>query len=181
MEDTKRHELFGGAITAVGPSNLVDASDIRPVPDAQEVFLYPTGNGNSIIVESLMRVDEEDPKKAIRFIFLGSAEDTDALGPRVELVSDPIHAGLEDSSTPSPVILHGTQTVIKSRSRPPERVLILMALYRLEHKRTDLLVTFNIPLDGPDGATSQATIDATKLQFDCFTRSLRIVDFGLFA
>ena len=34
--------LYGGAITVSLPSTLIDASDVRQVPDHQEVFLSPT-------------------------------------------------------------------------------------------------------------------------------------------
>ena len=32
-------ELFGGAITATLPNEIVDASELRQVPDTQEVFI----------------------------------------------------------------------------------------------------------------------------------------------
>jgi hypothetical protein len=73
-------DLFGGAITAVLPSRLIDASyvltlsyefylpffsNIRQIPDTQEVFLYPESNV-SIIVEILERVAPTTFAESIR-------------------------------------------------------------------------------------------------------------------
>ncbi len=41
-------------------------SDLRQVPDTQEVFLYPD-SGVSIIFEVLQRVDKEDDQDAARY------------------------------------------------------------------------------------------------------------------
>lgn len=38
---SRKYDLFGGAITVDLPPGLIDASDLRQVPDTQEVFLSP--------------------------------------------------------------------------------------------------------------------------------------------
>lgn len=43
-------DLFGGAISADIPSSFVDASNIRPIPSHQEVFVSSDSN-DSIIIE----------------------------------------------------------------------------------------------------------------------------------
>jgi len=71
--------LFGGAIIAYMAEGLLDVScvsvsslksttdhppsDLRQVPDTQEVFLDPQSNV-SFILEVLVRVDPNDPKDA---------------------------------------------------------------------------------------------------------------------
>ena len=71
--------LFGGTITAYMPEGLIDVScvsnlepemyhsplpsDLRQVPDTQEVFLDPQSNV-SLILEVLVRVDPHDLKDA---------------------------------------------------------------------------------------------------------------------
>ena len=57
-----------------------------------------------------------------------------------------------------------------------------MALYRVEEKPIDLVVTFNVPLTSADGGAVDAReLQTTEQQFNTFIRSLKIVDFGLFA
>ena len=71
--------LFGGAITAYMPEGLLDVScvsisdlkcttdhppsDLRQVPDTQEVYLDPQSNV-SLILEILVRVEPNDLKDA---------------------------------------------------------------------------------------------------------------------
>ena len=63
VPDTKfgRRELYGGAITATLPdqSILLDASDLRQVPDHQEVFLARTSL-MSVVVETNQRYEGDD-------------------------------------------------------------------------------------------------------------------------
>ncbi|KAL9042710.1 MAG: hypothetical protein Q9214_003700 [Letrouitia sp. 1 TL-2023] len=51
----RNFELWGGAITASLPSNCLDATNFRPVPDHQEVYFAPNGR-YSIIIDLLNRV-----------------------------------------------------------------------------------------------------------------------------
>lgn len=51
--------LYGGSIKVVLPSNFIDASDFRQVPDNQEVFVNDNNN-DSIVFDILERVNAED-------------------------------------------------------------------------------------------------------------------------
>ncbi|KAL3446599.1 hypothetical protein BJX65DRAFT_296187 [Aspergillus insuetus] len=51
-------ELYGGAINAGIPEGWLDASDLRQIPDHQEIFLSPTTLSN-LIIEINQRVSEE--------------------------------------------------------------------------------------------------------------------------
>jgi len=54
-------DLFGGAITAHIPASFEDASNHRPVPDTQEVFVSRTYDTDiSIIFDILQRVPGSD-------------------------------------------------------------------------------------------------------------------------
>jgi hypothetical protein len=56
-----------------------------------------------------------------------------------------------------------------------------MALFRVEDKRVDLVVTFNVPIEShDDGAVGEEGWKEMQIHFEAFVRSLRIVDFGLF-
>lgn len=58
-----------------------------------------------------------------------------------------------------------------------------MALYRLESKGIDLVVTFNVPIAavGEKAAVDSKESEQAQSDFETFARSLNIVDFGLFA
>ena len=71
----KTRELYGGAITVDFPTDAVDSSDLRQIPDHQEVFLRPK-NLTSFIFEineyqtqetvaNLVETQGEDPNSSI--------------------------------------------------------------------------------------------------------------------
>ncbi|KAF9562161.1 Mog1p/PsbP-like protein [Agrocybe pediades] len=172
-------ELFGGAITATTAQDLVDASDVRQVPDTQEVFMYRDSNV-SIVVEILEQVEPSHFNDTIRFHFDSLTHDNSAENTQVETVYRVPNDRGDD--TPSATILKGIQFVPKFNHTTPDKVQILMALYRIEEKSIDLVVTFNIPLQVVGGgAVDQRQLEKAQADFDVFSRSLRIVDFGLFA
>ncbi|KAJ7219071.1 hypothetical protein GGX14DRAFT_434458, partial [Mycena pura] len=174
-------QLFGGAITAVAPANLVDASDLRQVPDNQEVLLYPDSSV-SIIVEVLERVDAADHDSAARFHFDSLAHDNSADSAVVDAVA--VIPNTRNDGTPPAITLSGVQSVAKFNKADRDQVRVLMGLFRVENKRVDLVVTFNIPMQSHDsGAVDERGWKATQIYFDAFdafVRSLCIVDFGLF-
>ena len=57
-----------------------------------------------------------------------------------------------------------------------------MCLYRIEEKKVDLVVTFNVPIETADGTgVGTEGLELAQQDFDTFVTSLRIVDYGLFA
>lgn len=84
--------------------------------------------------------------------------------------------------TPSPIALYGTQLVQKFNRASADDVRVLMALYRVETKGVDLVLTMNVPItSSDDGAVGEEGFTTARADFDSAVRSLRIVDFGLFA
>jgi hypothetical protein len=73
------------------------------------------------------------------------------------------------------------QMVKKFNRAYADEVRVCMALYRVESKAIDLVVTCNIPLKSERGSMGEAELTAVQADFDVFVRSLRIVDHGLFA
>ncbi|KAI0781146.1 Mog1p/PsbP-like protein [Trametes elegans] len=172
-------ELFGGAITAILPTTLLDASDFRQVPDTQEVYLSPT-SGVSIIVEVLQSVDATDLREAAGQHFDALAHDNDAKSQNVNETTD--LANDSNGATPNPVVLYGTQHVQKFNRTAADEVRILLALYRVPQKNVDLVLTMNVPMTSEDGgAVSEDDWGAARDVFNVAARSLRIVDYGLFA
>lgn len=83
--------------------------------------------------------------------------------------------------TPSPVVLYGSQLIRKFNREVEDDVRILLALYRIEDKAVDLVLTMNVPMRNEGGTSSERDFHASKEVFDTAVRSLRILDFGLFA
>eukprot|EP00547_Thalassionema_nitzschioides_P005034 CAMPEP_0194207844 /NCGR_PEP_ID=MMETSP0156-20130528/6477_1 /TAXON_ID=33649 /ORGANISM="Thalassionema nitzschioides, Strain L26-B" /LENGTH=235 /DNA_ID=CAMNT_0038934705 /DNA_START=79 /DNA_END=783 /DNA_ORIENTATION=- len=81
----RRSELFGGAITMFIPTTWRDVSDVRQVPDHQEVYQDCTftcgtkkneieGTGGCIVIEILERQEEVDDTEAAKYFFTDLAE-----------------------------------------------------------------------------------------------------------
>ncbi|KAG8931106.1 hypothetical protein FRC02_003186 [Tulasnella sp. 418] len=176
-------ELFGGAITIDYPAGLIDASDLRQIPDTQEVYLSRNSDV-SYIVEILEKVEANDPKEAAIFHFESLAHDNNAVSKTISSVTD--HSGGDFSAgpegTPLPVVLVGTQQVPKYNRTVPDTVEIFMALYRVVEKNTDIVFTMNIPVvtNEGDGDVGSIGVEAAKPIFERAVRSFKIVDFGLF-
>ncbi|KIK59693.1 hypothetical protein GYMLUDRAFT_44129 [Collybiopsis luxurians FD-317 M1] len=176
---TQTLSLFGGAITATAPSELIDASDLRQIPDTQEVFLFPESS-ISIIVEILQRVESSENSDAVKFHFSSLAHDNDAESSQV--VSVDVNPNDRGDPTPSAVVLSGIQHIRKFNRTALDEVRILMSLYRVVEKGIDLIVTFNVPIVSEDGgAVDENKFEVVQNQFNVFIRSLRIGDFNLFA
>jgi len=117
-----------------------------------------------------------------KFHFDSLGHDNDAQSSEIKSISHPLNAHNEDDKTPIPIILEGLQQVPKFNQQAPDTVQILMAVYRIEQKNTDLVVTFNIPKLVQQGSQiEEKTQLAAAEHFKIFVKSLQIVDLGLFA
>jgi hypothetical protein len=115
-----------------------------------------------------------------RFHFDSLAYDNEARQTEIESIETIVND--RGDGTPSAIRLSGLQDIMKFNKPNPDKVRIWMALYRVEEKPIDIVVSFNVPLDAHDGgAVSQDQLSATLADFDRFTRSFCIKDFGLFA
>ncbi|KAI0029825.1 Mog1p/PsbP-like protein [Vararia minispora EC-137] len=171
-------DLFGGAITASLPTALIDASELRQIPDTQEVFLSPTSD-ISIILEVLSSVPPSILADAAKFHFDSLAHDNDATSSTIQSVTTlPNDRG---DSTPSPTVLVGTQKVAKFNAIAADDVYILLALYRVADKNVDLVLTMNVPTRGADATENERRLAEAKGVFSAAVRSLSVVDYSLFA
>ncbi|KAN0059823.1 hypothetical protein ACQY0O_008397 [Thecaphora frezii] len=182
-------QLFGGAITAEFPVGFLDASELRQIPDNQEVLIR-NDSDVSCIVEVLQLATEEGAGDgldgAIRFHFGSLAHDNSASSFSIESVRhpDPATPSQERNGepTPEPSLLVGTQVIKKfgKASEPDDLVRIRLALWRLESKKIDLVMSFNEPL-GKVGEASQVTSEEIDSAFEQAAKNLRIRDWSLFA
>jgi len=134
----------------------IDASDIREIPDNQEVWLSPTGD-ESIIVEIVERQDLPDAD-APGFYFGDLAQTNGADGPglaaiegvvEVTAVNAPQLLGdaRPQASGARAFVVSGWQRVAKFKEDEGARneVCIRLAVVRLPAAGTDVLVTVNAP------------------------------------
>jgi hypothetical protein len=82
--------------------------------------------------------------------------------------------------TPSPIVLKGTQLVRKSNSTVPDTIQILLAVFRVENKSVDLVLSMNIPLQTAEGNIDNIIYQRAQDDFMASAESLRIEDFSLF-
>jgi hypothetical protein len=89
---------------------------------------------------------------------------------------------VHQDNTPQPTLLHGTQLVSKFNSTETDEVHILLALYRVESKEVDFVMSMNIPTKSSDGgAVNSAGLAEAEKMFETAAHSLKIIDNGLFA
>ncbi|KIJ69478.1 hypothetical protein HYDPIDRAFT_80300 [Hydnomerulius pinastri MD-312] len=182
MSHRQARGFFGGAIVAELPADLLDASDIRQVPDTQEVFLYPNMEGPFLVVEVLERVSEPDDMKAVKFHFEALAYDNDAVASAMQ--EPRVVTNDRGDNTPSPITLRGTQSIRKFNRTAVDQVEILMALFRVQvaQKSADIVVSASIPKSsGGQIMVGDEKAAAIASDFNLLVLSLRIVDYGLFA
>ncbi|PWN88210.1 Mog1p/PsbP-like protein [Acaromyces ingoldii] len=189
-----RRPLFGGAIEAEVPSKLIDASELRQVPDTQEVLLSPDSDV-TLIVEVLQRVDKDDLGEAISFHFDSLAHDNSASSSSVTQIfalpgttPSPTFSPSslsKDTPTPSPLALVGEQQVPKfGKQELNDRVRIWLALWRLSPaKNVDLVLSVNEPLKGDDVLQADDTSSSSEARdlFEKAVTSLKIQDWNLFS
>ncbi|WVF67333.1 hypothetical protein IAT40_002084 [Kwoniella sp. CBS 6097] len=147
--------LFGGAISLDLPTNYLDASDLRQIPDNQEVFLSSTSD-TAVVLEILGMVEDglasTDLWEAVKFHFSSIAHDNASLAstiltpaPSSPIPSNPFTSSSSTATTPTPtpVTLYGTQRIHKFSHNPsgaprpgheadtPDEVWIGVALWRI--------------------------------------------------
>lgn len=168
------YPLFGGAITLSLDGDYLDASDVRQVPDNQEVLLSRTTNV-SVIVEVLQCVathtDADGMRQGVHDHFDSLAHDNSAQDTKIERVDALECAPQTVGATPAPSLLYGTQVIPKfGKVQDLDTVHVYVALWRLPSKNVDLVLSVNDP-------------EPSRMGWDAVHRaahSLRLVDWGLF-
>lgn len=137
-------DLYGGAITAELPSGAIDASNIREVPDTQEVFLLEQPNklDQSIIIDLLERVPAETLPEVIA-VHLGDIfdEPPQFLAPLESALNEKVGSEVHTFLVKPAPTRQETQTA---------KLFVFLALIRVERVETDILVTMNVPLECTD-------------------------------
>ncbi|KAK6316641.1 hypothetical protein J4Q44_G00120410 [Coregonus suidteri] len=183
--------LFGGALSATIPHSAKDISELREIPDNQEVFAHDHTD-QSIIVELLELQSHVQNGDAARYHFEDVAGSNKASAPgtsevRAVVALPKSDLSLEECS--SAFLLTGTQCVAKFNEEAKNTVTIYLGLFRLPQFSTDVLVTFNDPLSispssssavGIGGEQQENTEPWTLQDFQHLLQSLRLHDPGVF-
>ncbi|XP_032870557.1 ran guanine nucleotide release factor isoform X2 [Amblyraja radiata] len=195
-DGTHTRSLFGGAFSVTLPPHSIDVSDIREIPDNQEVFMH-SATDQSIIVELLEYQRQVPDVDAARYHFEDVTAINGALGEAgTEVLSvEPVgrdQMALRELS--SVWFLSGRQHVAKFNEQAKNTVNIHLALFRLPQYTTDILVTFNDPTmisphsssvglePSQSGASSSGAAPCwTPEQFRAAVRSLCLLDPAVFS
>lgn len=87
-----------------------------------------------------------------------------------------------ENRTPSPILLSGVQHVQKFNRTAVDKVYIFLAVYRIESKNVDLVLSVNVPYVTEGGPPMDSTTLGTiERQYLTAASSLHIIDFNLFA
>ncbi|CAJ1060090.1 ran guanine nucleotide release factor [Xyrichtys novacula] len=179
--------LFGGALSAVFPQSSVDTSELREIPDNQEVFAHAHTDQSLIIelVEFQAQVADQD---AARYHFediAGSNKATEPGAFQVTTVVPVSQSELSLSDCSSAWILTGIQSVSKFNEDAKNTVTLHLALLRLPQFSTDILISFNDPQsispDSSSAASEETHREPWTLQdFQRLVQTLTLHDPGLF-
>lgn len=168
--------LYGGAITCNLPSSWVDVSEIRQVPDHQEVYLGP--QNESLVVEILEHQTTKSDNDAARYFFEDLAE---ANGSTQNNTFTIVSMGAQSGSNDRCICGIGMQEIRKGketdiagnpRDVPLVRVQVELAVVRLPQVQTDLLLTLSRTKETPDTELST--------DFQQVLSTLQIRDWSLF-
>lgn len=201
-------ELYGGAITVQLPTDVVDASDLRQVPDHQEVFLSDK-TLTSIIFEineyqqPLPTTSESSNNTASADEAAASYHLNDIIDAADRLSDSGIHTvptNLSQSSVSKYPAYQSTATIISpeidrsnkttlplawqtSPAQKEQQVGVMQLLIRMRDYDTDLCVRINVPLkefgdSQSEAAQNEASVASRVMRG--IIESIDIKDFGLF-
>lgn len=200
-------ELYGGAITVQLPADVVDASDLREIPDHQEVFL-----SNRTLTSIIFEINEyQQPSSVISESSNNAASDEAAASYHLKDVIDDtdhlsdsgiqtVRTRLSQPSMSKFSAYQSTATIVSpelDRSRkstlplawqttPAQKeqlVGTIQLLVRMEDYDTDLCVRINVPLKEFGDSQSEAAQNEVTVAMEVMKsiiESIDIKDFGLF-
>ncbi|KAK0334187.1 hypothetical protein LTR91_026639 [Friedmanniomyces endolithicus] len=139
--------FYGGALTCLLPSTFTDASELRQVPDNQEVYLDSNGY-TSLVVEILESVEKGSDREALEWHLkdITDGEDDGDGAVKVWAVGEGRVGGMGNTAS-AYTLLATTPPGAKQRGRAhePDFVGIVLLLVRLVEQKTDILVSVNVP------------------------------------
>ncbi|XP_034438991.1 ran guanine nucleotide release factor [Hippoglossus hippoglossus] len=181
------HPLFGGALSAVIPLTATDISELREIPDSQEVFAH-THTDQSLIVELVEYQAQVADQDSARYHFEDIAGSNKALEAGacavISVVALP-KSDLSLSQCSSAWMLTGTQSVSKFNEEARNAVTLHLGVFRLPQFSTEVLITFNDPQSISPDSSSAAALETHKVpwslqDFQRLLQTLTLHNPGLF-
>lgn len=150
--DASIKQLWGGSFQALIPNRFLDLSDVRPVPNHQEIYSDSDYDQSIIFELNDMQRDLSD-QQAVKFFWMeGSASQATSFTPvasgHILLETLPNLQGVVDSVS----FFVGNQMISKGRETVDNEIQVYIALFRMEKFTTDFLITFNLPLAFAEGS-----------------------------
>lgn len=181
------HPLYGGALSAALPHSAADVSQLREIPDNQEVFAH-AHTDQSLIVELVEYQSQVADQDAARYHFEDIAGSNKALEPGAFQVTSVVSlpkSELSLSDCSSAWMLTGTQCVSKFNEEARNTVTLHLGLFRLPQFSTDVLITFNDPQSISPDSSSAASAGThrepwTVQDFQRLLQTLTLHNPGLF-
>ena len=186
-------DLYGGAITVSLPTTYIDASDIRQVPDHQEVFLS-NKTLTSLIFEINEYVKLPDPA-ALHFHFTDVIAPPDRLASELDAPNRPSFASDSLAGFPA-YLVEGTIVTPEVDKKAPSTLPIewqetkemkevltkcWQLVLRMEKYGTDFCVRLNVPLkELVEEENIREEEGVVKEVLRQIVATLEIKDFGLF-
>ncbi|CAL8464048.1 g3583 [Coccomyxa elongata] len=189
LEPLQTVPLFGGAAEIALPPRLADVSNVRPVPDNQEVYTDPNVD-QSLIIEIVEHVDVPDSDSAQHcFNDLASVS-----GAGMQQIESEAILSLQDIPGVPPdaykAIVIGEQLVAKGRqaTHAANRVQVILAIIRLKQVSSEVLITLNTPVFVSSSSAAAQDIGAGEKAHHLMAPSLmrrviatfKIIDYSLF-
>ncbi|TPX44391.1 hypothetical protein SeMB42_g04345 [Synchytrium endobioticum] len=181
-------DVFGGAIRVWIPEGFTDVSQVRDVPDHQTVFARPETD-ESISIEILETPADHADENPAQFHFHTLAEDNEAHESAITSFETPQSPDLPNIMPPATVsIAIGIQRAAKFQEHALNTVNVHVAVIRLADASTDVLISYNHPVELADDSSSRTLARARPVPSDValsnfrnVLKSFRIVDYGLFS
>merc|ERR1712216_177996 len=177
--------LYGGALECDIPESFSDISELRQVPDNQEVWA-DTLCDRSLIIEILERESEVPDGQAVshflgHLAFANEAREASVVEQR-RLHSEEV-PGLPEGVTC--LLGIGEQAVAKFNEGCANRVQVHLAAIRLLEQETDILITLNDPvMIDPQSSSADAAVvgdgSSGAALFHRVLKSFKIKDWNLF-
>lgn len=194
MTTSVAKDLYGGAMAVELPKGYIDASNIRQIPDHQEVFLSPT-TLTSLIFEINQYIQARDDTAATHFHFTDVISAPDHLAQDLAEPKKIILPMASMKDFPAYVIQGGiispeveknvpSNLPVEWQQNPQTKDLltkVFQLVVRIEKCETDLCVRINVPMKE---MLSQDNVDKeegfAKEMMDKIVETLEVKNFGLF-